>query len=211
MKELLDLINAKYPLEKKEAGEFAKMKVSGMNFNISAYTAKGLGNVSVMEASMPMGIMKMNTLIITPTEKDMPLYSYDRILAMGNDTFFVELYDTIIGSFDASPLNEVKKKYAHIPDHDPGTHWYDGMRLPESIFKKTKKCPELNTVAVDYLKTYLDIDGESTSDMEAKRQKTENYVSGLIKNGGPSTDVFKKKFGAEKTAELFEKVLFATK
>ena len=47
--------------------------------------------------------------------------------------------------------------------------------------------------------------------MEAKRQKTENYVSGLIKNGGPSTDVFKKKFGAEKTAELFEKVLFATK
>lgn len=36
------------------------------------------------------------------------------------------------------------------------------------------------------------------------------YVEGLLKNGGPSTDVFKKGIGEEKTAELFRKILFAT-
>lgn len=34
------------------------------------------------------------------------------------------------------------------------------------------------------------------------------YAEGLLANGGPSTDVFKKQFGDEKTAELFRKVLF---
>ena len=35
-------------------------------------------------------------------------------------------------------------------------------------------------------------------------------LCGLLKNGGPSTDVFKKGIGDEKTAALFRKILFAT-
>ena len=31
---------------------------------------------------------------------------------------------------------------------------------------------------------------------------------GLLKNGGPSTDVFKKELGEEKTEQLFRKFLF---
>ena len=211
MKELLDLINQKYTLQKKDAGEFAKMKVSGMTFDISAYDAKGLGSVSVMTAKMPLGIMKMDTLIITPVEMDLPLFSYDRILALGNDTFYMEFYDTVVGSFDASALDEVKKKYAHIPDHMPAPNWYDDIRLPQSIFKKTKKNPELDTAIVEYLKAYLESKAEKTADTDAKRKKNEDYVYGLIKNGGPSTNVFVKKYGPEKTSELFEKVLFGLK
>jgi hypothetical protein len=41
-------------------------------------------------------------------------------------------------------------------------------------------------------------------------KKASLYVEGLLKNGGPSTDVFKKALGVEKTAELFRKILFAT-
>lgn len=33
---------------------------------------------------------------------------------------------------------------------------------------------------------------------------------GLLKHGGPSTDVFKKGIGAEITTDLFRKVLFGT-
>ena len=36
------------------------------------------------------------------------------------------------------------------------------------------------------------------------------YVDGLLTNGGPSTDVFKKKLGADATAKLFKEVLFGT-
>ena len=44
------------------------------------------------------------------------------------------------------------------------------------------------------------------SEFSPKQQK----ALSLLKNGGPSTDVFKKGIGHEKTAELFRKVLFGT-
>ena len=51
---------------------------------------------------------------------------------------------------------------------------------------------------------------EPDCDAAPKREKASVYVEGLLKHGGPSTDVFKKGIGEEKTAELFRKVLFAT-
>ena len=92
---ILDLIKAKYPLSPIDAGDMSTLKASGMKFFVEAYKAEGLGHVSVMRAKGFFGLMKMDTLIINPTEIDLPLYSYDRILAMGNDTLIVELYDTI--------------------------------------------------------------------------------------------------------------------
>ncbi len=209
---LLATIKNKYPLEKLDAGEFAQMKVSGMKFNISAYQAKGLGHVSVMTAKGFFGLMKMDTLIIVPQEKDLPLYSYDRIQAMGNDSLYNELYNTLTGAFTSS-LDEVKAKYASLPDFDPGKHWYDDIKLSQSVFKKGKKLTSsFDALALDYLKAYLAAGDNASAafDASVKSQKSEYYVNGLIKNGGPSTDVFKKAIGEEKTAELFKKVLFGT-
>lgn len=208
---LLDLLNKKYPLAPIDVGEFSKMKVSGMKFCVSAYRAEGFGHVSVMKAKGFFGLMKMDILIIVPDKKDLPLYSYDRILAMGNDTLIIELYDTVAGSFDASALEKVKNKFSALPEIDPGEHWYDSIKLPQSISKKAKNMPELDSAAIEYLKAFLSSDAKTAFNAEEKQKKTEYYVSGLLKNGGPSTDVFLKKLGEEKTKELFEKVLFGTK
>ena len=97
---LLDIIKSEYTLSDIDVGEFSSIKANGMKFDIRAYYAKGLGHVSVMKASGFFGLMKMDTLIINPKEKDLPLYSYDRIFAMGNDTLIVELYDTMAGELD---------------------------------------------------------------------------------------------------------------
>ena len=211
VEKLLDVIRTKYPLEKLDAGEFSTMKVSGMTFRVNHYRAKGLGHVSTMEAKGFFGLMKMDTLVIVPFEKDMPLYSYDRILAMGNDTLLVELYDTMVHPYDASAFDEIGKKYSSVPDRDPGKHWYDDMRLKESISKKAKKEPLLDIATEDYLRTFINSKAEDTSDMKEKQRLTDAYVSGLIEHGGPSTDVFVKKFGKEKTREFFETVFFGNK
>ena len=108
---LLNIIESKYPLKKLDAGEFSSLKANGMKFCISAYYAEGLGHVSVMTAKGFFGLMKMDTLIINPKEADLPLYSYDRIYAMGNDTLIVELYDTLVGRYEACGMNKVKSKY----------------------------------------------------------------------------------------------------
>ena len=211
MQHMLDAVNQKYPLTEKNVGEFAKIKAKGMTFVIKQYEAKGLGNVSVMEAKGFFGLMQMDTLIINPVEKDLPLFSYDRVLAMGNDTLIIELYDTLLKKQNFSGLKAVKEANNTLPDHDLGAHWYDSIKLPESVSKKGKKehSGAFDTLTKNYFETYLAGD-TNTCDADAKCAKASVYIEGLLSNGGPSTDVFKKEFGEEKTAHLFRSILFGT-
>ena len=157
--------------------------------------------------------MKMDTLIITPTEKDMPLFSYDRVHAMGNDTLIFELYDTLLDHTDLSALQAAKDQAAQLPEHDLGAHWYDSIKLPVSLSKKGKKAhtAAFNSCAMQYLEAFLATSQNAAPcEAEPKREKASVYVEGLLTHGGPSTNVFKKSIGEKKTAELFRKTLFAT-
>lgn len=213
IQKMLAAIGKAFPMTELDCGEYGKMKVSGMNFQIRRFEAEGLGSVSSMVASGFFGLMKMDTLIITPTAKDMPLLSYDRVLAMGNDTLIFELYDTLLGNTDLSSLAAVKEDTKALPDHDLGEHWYDAIKLPVSLAKKGKKkdTAAFDKAAEAYLDAYLAAAiAAGGCDGAAKREKASVYVEGLLKNGGPSTDVFKKGIGDEKTAWLFRKILFGT-
>ncbi len=234
IKEMLEILNKKYPLREQSAGEYALLKIKGMNFTIQRYLAEGLGNVSVMRASGYWGLMKMDTLIINPTELDLPLFSYDRVMAVGKDTLIIELYDTLLGDSNLGGLQKLKEDYKALPEHDLGTHWYDSIKLTESVAKKGKKAQfdSFCKLALKYLEVYLTCAGKPelqmqetertkkvptteesafvSCDAKAKREKASVYVEGLLTNGGPSTDIFKKALGEEKTAYLFHKILFGT-
>ena len=208
IKKLLDAIKEKYPLTEKT--NVKKLKVGGMKFDITSFDAEGLGHVSVMTGKFPLGIMKMDTVMVNPSDVELPLYSYDRIYALGNDTLIVEMYDTF--SCDSFSMPDVKKEYSDVPERDPGEHWYDSIKLKESISKKGKKLntPRIDELAQRHFEEYLGA-AKPTLDKEAKAKKTSDYVEGLLSNGGPSTDSFIKALGREKTAEIFREVLFGTK
>ena len=210
---ILSRLQQKYSLTAIDAGEFAKLKANGMTFTVGAFHAEGLGHVSVMRAKGFFGLMKMDTLIINPTEIDLPLYSYDRIFAMGNDTLIVELYDTLVHPYDAASLASVKNDYVDLPERDPGVHWYDSIKLPESISKKGKKThtTRMDQLTLAHFDAYLAGPAATVADRAAKQAKASYYVNGLLSRGGPSTDVFKKALGEEKTAALFREILFGTK
>lgn len=207
---LLNAIRSRYPLTDLDAGEFSSLKAGGMKFTVKAYRAEGLGHVSVMTAKGFCGLMKMDTLMIVPKDKDLPLYSYDRIYAMGNDTLIVELYDTLTEFTDLSALDDVKSKFSHLPERDPGEHWYDGIKLPQSISKKGKKgsTDQLDDMTLSHFEAYLNAPATDVLDKAKKNELSAAYVNGLLTQGGPSTDVFKKSFGEEKTEKLFKYVLF---
>ena len=198
MQQMLDKINGEFPLTEKSAGEFANIKAKGMKFQIKQYEAKGLGNVSVMEAKGFFGLMQMDTLIINPVEKDLPLFSYDRVMAMGNDTLIVELYDTFVEKQDLSVLSVWKEENKNLPDYDLGKHWYDSIKLAESVSKKGKKehSASFDKFTVTYFDKFIHGKGAKSlvSDSATKKEKASVYVEGLLSNGGPSTDVFKKEF-----------------
>ena len=210
---MLAAIGREFPLKEKDPGEFGKLKLQGMTFRIRNFRAEGLGHISAMEVSGFFGLMKMDTLIIVPMVKDMPLFSYDRVNAMGNDTLIFELYDTLLGETDLSRLEDVKEDADPLPDDDLGSHWYDPIKLPVSLSKKGKKLhtKAFDVCAYNYLSAFLKA-AKASAPCEPgdKRQKASVYVEGLLEHGGPSTDVFKKGIGEEKTAALFRTVLFNT-
>lgn len=209
--QLLEMIQTKYPLTELETGDMKTLKANGMTFSIQAYHAQGLGHVSVMRAKGFFGLMKMDTLIINPYDIDFPLYSYDRIFAAGNDTLIVELYDTLIGDYSEEYMESIKEGYADLAERDPGEHWYDNIKLTSSISKKGKKAqsPRFDELTLKHFKAYLS-NGAKVLEKERKQEKAAYYVNGLLENGGPSTDVFKKALGKEATTKLSKNILFGT-
>ena len=207
---LLQLLEAQYTLRELDVTDLATLKANGMTFTVRAFHAEGLGHVSVMRAKGFFGLMRMDTLMITPTERDLPLYSYDRIYAMGNDTLIVELYDTLCKPCELSAPDAVKARFSHLPERDPGRHWYDSIKLAQSISKKGKKriTPELDALAIAHLQAYLQTASQDAFDPKTKRRRSAAYVNGLLEQGGPSTDAFIKALGKETTARLFHDVLF---
>ena len=208
--QLLNVIDSRYSIKELDAGEFSTLKANGMRFTVKAYHAEGLGHVSVMKAKGFFGLMRMDTLMIVPMEKDLPLYSYDRIYAMGNDTLIVELYDTLTEKLDLSALDAVKSRFSHLAERDPGEQWYDDIKLAQSISKKGKgaQTGDLDTLTAEHFHAYLTAPALSVADMAQKKALSDRYVSGLLSQGGPSTDVLKKSLGIEKTKRLFKTVLF---
>ncbi len=213
---ILKLIEQRYTLKKKSVGAYKTFKAKGMTFVCDAFEAEGLGHVSVMRAKGFFGLMKMDTLVIAPESKDLPLLSYDRIIAMGNDTLIIELYDTMGDEkADLSLVNSIKNKYSCLPERfakgEEPAHWYDDIRLSETTSKKGKKAHKVgfDAYAAEYIYSYLSLDASDCNAAE-KKERTDIYVDGLLNEGGPATDVFKKEFGFVKTSEILKSVLFGT-
>lgn len=198
-------------MSERDLKEYSHIKKNGMDFEIHAYSFEGLGNLSTVSMKAMFGLMKMQTVVFTPLQKDAPLYSYDKISAFGNTTLISELYDTNLKKFDGSKLEGVKERAIDLPDHDLGKHWYDGMKIA-SISKRAKKQAEkFEALEREYFNTYLELlENSEPCNEDDKREKTAIYVDGLFKNGGPSTDQFKKMIGNEKAYELFSKFIFSS-
>lgn len=213
---ILELIGERFPLAEKDIGEFSTFKAKGMTFKNRAYEAQGLGHVCVMRASGFFGLMKMDTLVIAPKTVDLPLLSYDRIYAMGNDTLIIELYDTVERRAELPLVISVKDKNAALPERfaegEEPPHWYDGIRLPETTSKKGKgaQTKDFDRYTEEYIGAYLATDAPEC-EIAPKLARTDAYVDGLVEQGGPATDVFVSQFGKEKTADILKKVLFGTK
>ena len=214
MRDLIDLISRKKELKELSAGEFSALKVGPMKFTIGHWDGGVLGNISFMSGSAMMGLMKMETLIINPVKADLPLLSMDTVLAMGKLTVIAEIYDTTVGGFDEKPCLAVKESLSSYPDRPTASNWYDDIKLACSWGKKTgkKALADLEKSLSDFMDAYLSIadktPGLSADLLEQKRLKSDAYVTGLLEHGGPSTDVFVKYIGKEKTEKLFREVLF---
>ena len=201
-----------FPLREKDIGEFACLRGRGMAFQVKAFDAAGAGSLCLMEMRAMAGMMKMETAVFSPTGIDGPLFSMDVISAFGQDTLILELYDTTLSHPAFAALAEIKTQYASLSGYDPGEHWYDSMRLDVSDYKKGRRqSGAYDPFVRDYAQRYFALlEKCSHCSEEEKKKQNAVFTDGLLQNGGPAVNQFRKMIGEEKTAEFLRKIMFCS-
>ncbi|MBQ3915668.1 MAG: hypothetical protein II690_03655 [Ruminococcus sp.] len=211
------IVSMSYDLEKEDAGQFSVIKMSPvMKFHTEKFTAKGLGSVFVMK--MNMGLMQMVSFILTPFERDMPMLSMDYIFAPGTIKAYAEFYDLTenpeSGEYQAilTSLSGLCERYRYMKDVPQiGTPWYADIRKLYLV-KEGSDYSAMNALFQDIVTTYIETSRTlpllASDARERKRMVVRNYCENLVRNGGASTNVFKKKFGSDFTSQFFAKVMF---
>lgn len=213
----LNTIKSHAEVKETDAGEYGKLRIYGiMNFDVHQYEVKGIGHLSTM--TMNAGLMQMSTVILTPTDKDMPLISTDYMYILGNRTSYLECYDLVLDKGKdyqelLKSLRTIKKDYKDLDTVKPSSAWYDSMRSVGLYMKGKKANDQTEEKALTrWLDAALDYaDGLPALTEEEKKEKApvvREYTDGLIEKGGVSTDLFVKAKGKEWTRSFFNEVLF---
>lgn len=203
---LIKLDNPKYDV----------VTIKGMTFYTEHYKAEGIGHVAVMKLDAT--VMQMLTIVVTPTEKNIPLMSVDYIYMPGMRKAYVEYYDLVDNKdetymFNMDKLDTIRDAYSDLPDTQPTSGWYDDL-ITVATYKKGGKDTQLLSMLTDNLNQYLQIADElpilSFEEQESNRAITQDYTDKLVDLGGVATNQFKAELGAEATREFLDTVLFGT-
>lgn len=224
MNDTVDSVLAKlkenYTVTPVDVGDYKEMKIYGfMKFDVEQYDIEELGNLSIMRMNA-LGLMQMSTVVITPTDKNMPLLSADYMYILSNRKAYLEFYD-VVAQKDAdyqtllTALADVQKNYEHLENIETSEAWYADL-LTVTSYKggKPEADTDLKGMLLDSLDAYVSHAKQLpllTSEEKAEKLDiTVKYTDGLIEKGGISTDVFKKELGPEETKNFFDNIFFGT-
>lgn len=206
----LDLFSQNGTLSPKDVTPWQTFSSMGMTFHLQSYNWDSCACLSYLTMRTFLGVMKMETLICTPYAKDMPLFSYDLINALGRKTLLVEVYDTLMEPADLSAMQAVKESYRDLNDKVLKSAWYDSMRLQPSTAKTGPKA-RLSALATEMTEAYIGLFTSAREvDPVAKTARNNTYVEGLINNGGPAFDTISRMLGTDAAKSLFRRFIFGT-
>lgn len=210
------LLAHSYELKKEDPGADARLSKSGMVFDTEAWELPGLGHLCIMRMKAFFGLMKMETAVLSVTEKDVPLLNLDWVKAFGRETQIVELYDTQLAPYPAEKLaafDALRARDADLPEPESRPHWYDAILYPCSYHKAGKGLSErLSAAARDYFETFLRQLAEAPAcDAGAKAEKVKAFAERLFAEGGPAVDQVTKLFGQETAKRLILRHMYGVK
>ena len=177
-----------------------------MRFHLEQYEAEGLGNLCVLKTKAMLGLMKLTTLVVTPSSgKNVPFLLIDTMDMGKKHLCYVEYYDCTAGGADKDLLLAASAPYADVPDYAEKPAWYVSERMEGSLIKTGDKA-RLEQMALDALNAY-------TEQAAAAPVKPENlaglkaFQRRMIQEGNPSTAALTRTLGKEGAQEFFRTVV----
>ncbi|MBR5338147.1 MAG: hypothetical protein IK152_09205 [Lachnospiraceae bacterium] len=205
---VVDRLSSSFTVKKNDIGRCAKLSKGGKTFYTESYRVEGAGHLCVMKMSAMLGLMKMETVVLAPIERDLPLFNMDWVGVLGNETFIVELYDDQLSPCPQEimdRLNEIKEKDEDLADYSSKeAHWFDDILYPASYHKTGKRLSyRFSDTAERYYNEFISrLEAAPVCDMTAKEEKVRSFAETLYKEGGPAVDQVKKLFGEKIAGEL---------
>ena len=206
-----------YSLNQLDLGADARLAKKGFTFETESYEIAELGHLCIMRMKAMLGLMRMETVILSVTHRDAPLINLDYVKAAGKETQLVELYNTQI----ASEAEELQEAFRKIRDRDadltdytsPGKHWYDDILYPCSYHKTGKGVSDrLAGAARDCAGTYISLLASAPAcDPAAKQDKIHSFAESLLKSGGPAVDQVMKLFGRDTAERLILRHMYGVR
>ncbi|MCR4658121.1 MAG: hypothetical protein K5770_18130 [Lachnospiraceae bacterium] len=204
----LEQLARSYEIREADLGSDGLLKKKGMVFRTHAYEIVGLGHFSVIRMDAMLGMMQMQTAVLSTFLKDIPLFNSDRVRAFGKETHLAELYDVQLTPYPEEYLkafDRLKQNDSDISDYVSGSaHWYDEILYPCSYGKTGRHISERVTGTMKaYIETFLSQAASAPDCDEAlKKRKIDEFVRTLFSQGGPAVDKVRKLFGEETAKRL---------
>ena len=213
---VLDNFRKNFEITENDIGSDAVLKKSMMKFVTRTYDIKDYGHLCVMNMEGMLGLMKMETVILVPLDRDVPLVDFDYISAMGKETYIAEFYRYMLKEYPEEYVSELAKcpeQYPELGEYNSGEHWYDSEKYYCSCGKTGKKSADKFTqITRAYMDTFCkQVVKMEKCDREAKTAEIRRFTETLVAKGGPAVDTFKKMFGEEMTRRIVLENMYGLK
>ena len=199
-----------------DTGTDARLSKKGMMFTTESYDIGGIAHLCILSMRAMMGLMKMETAVISSYGKDVPLINLDWVSAFGNETQMAELYNDQLEPYPQELLDEfeeIKEADADLPDYPSSPAWYDSIIYPCSYRKRGKKISDrLSAAAERYTDVFCcQLKDAPECDPSAKTSKVSEFASRLFTEGGPAVSQVRKLFGDEIARRLILTHMYGVK
>ena len=104
-------------VKKEEIGTDANLSAKGISLQTESYEIPNLGHLCILRMREMMGLMKMETVVLSVTHRDVPLLNLDWMKVFGKETLVAELYDIQLEEYPYELLREyerIKGTDAHV-------------------------------------------------------------------------------------------------
>jgi hypothetical protein len=199
-------LKEKFTLKEVTPAQYKTMGNPMMRFYLEQYEVEGLGNLCVLKTKAMLGLMKLVTVVVTPSSgRNVPFLLIDTMDMGKKHLCYVEYYDCTADGADRDLLLAASAPYGDVPDYAEKPAWYVKERMEGSLIKTGDKA-RLEQMATDALQAYAQqaaaapVKAENIDGLKAFQRR-------MIEEGNPSTAALTKTLGQEGAEEFFRTVV----
>lgn len=198
-----------FPASEVTRAAYAAMKyprlVPVMCLTSRQYALEGFGNLFTMDTSAMGGLMKLTTLVFTPSSGvKVPFLLIDTMEMRKKRLAYVEYYDCTAKGATLPESEGQRAEFATLPDYAEKPAWYVGRRTPYSLIKggEGADAGALESMVRTCLGRYLRAAGGAEHD-PASLEGLRALQRDMLTLGNPSSATLEKVLGKEGAKVMF--------